>query len=622
MMPSSKSRRVAPVASETAANDAQKRRKNVGTACLACKTRKLKCTGAPPCANCVKSRLECTLDESADKRRRGPLKRKIDHLEDKEEVFLRIMEIIRDGDNRRIVPLLNLIRSHASLSEIRFYIEHQLPRLDLSQASDLADLFRDIQQYDLLEPSPKRRMLDTQRPASAPRFFVPAQPWTSVITDDDLVSRLITLWFTWIHPTCNWVDRDLFIRDMKSGSLSAPYCSPFLVNVILADACAYADYAAGELPEDLLLTKRSLLYDEAKRLLDKEEGRICVQTVQGLGVLWLNACITGKDRLGWISRSQLAYSLQELSQTASSNSSDPDTARMIQVVNHTKWGLFHLSLVNGLFLKKVPILRPPLQHIPLPADHQNDQDTWFSYPNPSRGATGHTNCLFNALCTLDRIAFDLTAFLFSQDISSPGRLELDNAKIEAIHALSAWPSRLPDCLKESNRDIPHVLSLHMHYHNVTIAIYGYFRRRSPYANKPSAWTPEHRDPYITTQHAWETCLLSARKIAQLAVVHRSSWGFDRMPGINAPCIMGALFVLLDALDDPANRDAFISLSISAGAFSRRWECPRAVFRSLQNTARERGITMPAETGPIFMDLDQLSEKSTPGKSETPEAPVI
>ncbi|KAL3462404.1 hypothetical protein BJX64DRAFT_139764 [Aspergillus heterothallicus] len=613
MMPSSKSRRVAPAASDGVANDAQKRRKNVGTACLACKSRKLKCTGAPPCANCVKSRLECTLDESADKRRRGPLKRKIDHLEDKEEVFLRLMEIIRDGDNRRIVPLLNLIRSHASLPEIRFYIEHQLPRSDLSQASDLAGLFRDIQQYDLLEPSAKRRMLDTQRPASVPRFSVPAQPWTSVITDDDLVSRLITLWFTWIHPTCNWIDRDLFIRDMKSGSLSAPYCSPFL---------AYADYATFELPEDLLATKRSLLYDEAKRLLDKEAGRICLQTVQGLGVLWLNACVTGKDRLGWISRSQLAYSLQELSQTASSNSSDPDAAQMVRVVNHTKWGLFHLSLVNGLFLKKVPILRPPLQHIPLPINHQSHEDTWFSYPNPSRGVAGHTNCLYNATCNLNRIAYELIAFLFPQDGSSLSHIELDNAKIEALQTLSTWPSRLPDCLKENNRDVPHVLSLHMHYHNIMIAIYGFLRTCPGYEKRASAWTAEPRDPYITTRHAWETCLSSARKIAQLAVVHRSSWGFDRMPGVNAPCIMGALFVLLEALDDPANRDAFVSLSIAAGAFSRRWECPRAVFRSLQNSARERGIAMPPETGPIFTDLDQLSEKGTPGKSETPEAPII
>ncbi|KAL2816453.1 hypothetical protein BJX63DRAFT_387377 [Aspergillus granulosus] len=621
MMQSSKSRRPAPVSSDSAANDSHKRRKNVGTACLACKTRKLKCTGAPPCTNCVKSRLECTLDESADKRRRGPLKRKIDHLEDKEEVFFRLLEIIRGGDNQRIVPLLNLIRSHASLSEIRFYIEHQLPQSELSQVSNLTDLLRDIQHYDLLEPSPKRRMLDTQRPPDTPRFSVPAQPWTSVITDDGHVSRLITLWFTWIHPACNWIDRDLFIRDMKSGSLSAPYCSPFLVNVILADACGYADYAACELPEDLVATCRSLLYDEAKRLLDKEAGRISLQTVQGLGVLWLNSCITSKDRLGWISRSQLAYSLQELSQTTSNNSSDPDATRMVQVVNHTKWGLFNLSLVNGVFHKKVPILRPPLQHIPLPIHHQCDQDTWFSYPNPSGGTAGHTNCLYNALCNLNRIAYNLIEFLFSQDASF-SHLELDSTAIEALQELSTWSEQLPDCLKESNRDIPHVLSLHMHYHNVTIAVYGYLRTRPAYASKTLAWVAEPRNPLITTQRAWEICLLSAHKIAQLAVVHRSGWGFDRMPGISAPCILGALFILLEALHDPANRDAFISLTVAAGAFSRRWECPRAVFRSLQNTARERGIVMPPETDPIFMDLDQLSKKSTPVKSETPEAPVI
>jgi hypothetical protein len=100
-----------------------------------------------------------------------------------------------------------------------------------------------------------------------------------------------------------------------------------------------------------------------------------------------------------------------------------------------------------------------MQHIPLPVDHGSDHDLWSSYPNPSKGIAGHTNCLSNALSNLNGIAYSLVAFLFSQSESSVGHVELDNGKMDALQALSAWPDRLSDCLTESKRDVPHVLSL-------------------------------------------------------------------------------------------------------------------------------------------------------------------
>jgi hypothetical protein len=144
-------------------------------------------------------------------------------LEDKEDLLVRLLEFFRESSNRSTIPLLNLIRSHASPAEIRFYIEQQ-PNLP--------------QTPELLEVElPQRHILDARKSSDAPRFPVPARPWTSIMDDDDLVSRLISSWFTWVHPICNFIDRDLFIRDMQSGSLSASYCSPLLVNIILSDAC-------------------------------------------------------------------------------------------------------------------------------------------------------------------------------------------------------------------------------------------------------------------------------------------------------------------------------------------------------------------------------------------------
>jgi hypothetical protein len=49
---------------------------------------------------------------------------------------------------------------------------------------------------------------------------------------------------------------------------------------------AYSDYPeAYAVPGDLS-SKGTQYYEEAKRLLEKEEGRITLPTVQGIGVLW------------------------------------------------------------------------------------------------------------------------------------------------------------------------------------------------------------------------------------------------------------------------------------------------------------------------------------------------
>jgi hypothetical protein len=217
-------------------NEAQQKRKNVGTACSACKTRKLKCSGTSPCTNCIKNNVECTFDASADKRRRGALKRKVNQLEEKEDLLIQLVSTLRESGTRRTIQLLNLIRSNASLAEIQLYIDTQL-KSELEQTPELIEVCNEIQRFEQMGSRSRRRILDAQRASVEPLFRVPATPWTSVTDDDEHVSHLITLWFTWVHPFYYWIDRELFLRDMQSGSLDSKFCSPFLVNAILADAC-------------------------------------------------------------------------------------------------------------------------------------------------------------------------------------------------------------------------------------------------------------------------------------------------------------------------------------------------------------------------------------------------
>jgi hypothetical protein len=137
-----------------------------------------------------------------------------------------VLATLRDSDSEQAIRLLVLIRNNASLQEIATYLDPSEETIGLIGTSS-----------DLQQPMAARRILDTERFLNIRAFPVPAKPWTTVTDDNDFASHLISLWFTWFQPCFNWIDRDLFMRDMRSGDPKSQYCSPFLVNAILAHAC-------------------------------------------------------------------------------------------------------------------------------------------------------------------------------------------------------------------------------------------------------------------------------------------------------------------------------------------------------------------------------------------------
>lgn len=185
-------------------------------------------------------------------RRKTCIKRKIDVLEESQDMLQNLFDALRDSDDEKAVQLFRLIRSNVSLADIRNYLDNghghghgpdqMEPGMPSSSSSSpgLADLQNMLPkpQDDPDSPRPdRRRMLDIRRLVDEPPFRVPARPWTVITKDDTLVSHLVSLWFTWSHPFWNSLDRELFIKDMQAGKLECEFCSPFLVNSILAEAC-------------------------------------------------------------------------------------------------------------------------------------------------------------------------------------------------------------------------------------------------------------------------------------------------------------------------------------------------------------------------------------------------
>lgn len=155
-----------------------------------------------------------------------------------------LVSTLQETDKRRAAQILNLIRSNASLEEIQTFMDDILEHPEIEKTPELVDIFEGVKQ---MNESQKRAMLTRPEPvrrlSEVTIFHVPAFPWTTVTDDSEFVSHLVSLWFAWSHPFLNWIDRDLFIRDMQSGELDSPFCSQFLVNIILADACVSTQVA-------------------------------------------------------------------------------------------------------------------------------------------------------------------------------------------------------------------------------------------------------------------------------------------------------------------------------------------------------------------------------------------
>jgi hypothetical protein len=189
------------------------------------------CVGGVPCVSCQKAETKCEVNTDNDGRRRTKYHRKIESLEQDRDLLLQLVETIRKDDTQTAPGILSLIRNNGTLEEIRQYLAQSLT------SGDSDGFPRESQQN-------RSKFMDINRLSDTPIFEAPANPWTSTTDDDDFVSHLISLYFTWQHCISNYIDRDLFLRDMRSKELSSHFCSPLLVNSILAVACVslYLDF--------------------------------------------------------------------------------------------------------------------------------------------------------------------------------------------------------------------------------------------------------------------------------------------------------------------------------------------------------------------------------------------
>lgn len=170
----------------------------------------------------------------------------------------------------------------------------------------------------------------------------PTEPWTRVTSDYAFIEHLLSLYFCWEYPVFTILSERLFREDMRRGERR--YCTPLLVNAILAVACRFSDRAESRTVADDSNTAGDQFFEEAKRLLAADDTPN-LMTVQALGIMSIREGSCGRKDTGWslagqCMRMAICLSIQLPSTPVHSETISSDE---LEVRAITFWGSFAID---------------------------------------------------------------------------------------------------------------------------------------------------------------------------------------------------------------------------------------------------------------------------------------
>ncbi|KAA8645603.1 hypothetical protein EYZ11_010704 [Aspergillus tanneri] len=551
-------------------------KKRVSMACLACK----------------KSKRKCIFDETLDQRRRVAAKRTADELSYHRDMLNDMLKVMKAEDQSHALRLLDIVRADATAEEIRAFIDETLAQISGMGKNSRPALqkFEEVRRIIDLEggPSFRPQVMDIHYLCDEVPHRVPAKPWTTITQDSGLVSHLVSLYFTWDYPFHAFLDREVFLTHMVSGNVKSEFCSPFLVNALLANACHYSDYSEAYVDPGDLLTKGADFLAEAERLRDEETTKLSLTFLQGTLLLFERYSLCGNNDLGYKMLHQAIWTGEALGLIGPKANQGQLSEHMDVSIRRTAWGLFHIdTYIHAGFLRPSLINKVSLE----PPAGVDDTSLWTPYPSHRAARPSQLSRYFTELYELCKIARDISQRLFAMDGASPTVHNYRQIKETLYERLCQWYDALPESFDPQRKPPPYVLLLRMRYDTLLITMFSFTPQENTLRFQSEAPQTPESTPSLSPQpkcDADEIIQSAIRDISCLALVHRREYGMTRAHYFALYAINLALFTMLarDAFD--ILHPDFLSLTSSFHSIASRSPVGRGLFYLFREKVRAKG----------------------------------
>jgi hypothetical protein len=433
------------------------------------------CDGAKPsCSTCTTIyKSECYYDIDNDNRRKGALRKSIRQLEAHSEDLETILDGIKEGSEADADDIVHLIRTNED--EPYESIAESIRQMHVTPLNEAG---APILKGELIHLglSSQENVHRTRHYGHTSAFaFVTPEPeisktaagqsetWTTVTNDWEFVKHLLFLYFTWAHPFYVLFDEEIFWHGYENQKLK--YCSPLLLNAILALACNYSDRPETRSDPTDPKTVGDHFFAEAKRLLAEDE-RSCLTTVQALGVMSIRQAMNNHDSSGWLYRGKMMAMAVEMGLHLTYNG--PPTKDLspaeVEVRRITFWGCFVLETAWAISVGRIsalprtaiqlekPVLTESLEgKIWMPYTDDNTPQFLSKYAQPKL-----TYNVLNQLSLLSEIVSDTVQMFYApREPTTSRRLLQHHSRFQQ------WYSNLPMLLavRQDAPTLPQILSL-------------------------------------------------------------------------------------------------------------------------------------------------------------------
>lgn len=482
------------------------KRRCVSTACIACRKRKSKCDGAiPSCAACASVYgTECVYDPNSDHRRKGVYREKIDSSKARSSTLQILIEAILNANEDEVPEIVRRIRTCDSLDMVAETIlkegvgnpdgEDESAMVEENYTTDMPvegerDLARKMGELRLENGSvrfiggtshliylgytatsdPEPEAMDLASNVD------PITSWTEVTKDTELVVHLLNMYFTWHYSYFATLSKNLFYRDFFRGkppgfAHKTTYCSPLLVNAMLALGCHFTNVAgAYAVPEDNW-TKGDHFFAEAKRLIveNDEYEKPRLTTVQALALMSVREAGCGREAKGWVYSGMSFRMAQDLGLNLDIGGINTENEQLdeteIDARRMTFWGCFLFDKCWSNYLGRLPQLPKGSYNVPkYEVFPDEDAEEWSPYTDAGSDETSkqpsRTRAIGLQLSKLCEISGDLLVFFYHPNhIGRSSGKAVELKKLSELHRrLEDWRKELPAELEPKEGQLPNAI---------------------------------------------------------------------------------------------------------------------------------------------------------------------